>query len=471
MPFRKNGGSLFGKAMLAALVSATLLQTPAIEARVLSGSITERKQNKKIDTMLKSAQKNYDSGKVQSAIDTYWKILELDPLETFAYLELGEVYVNLRIYDRAIELLDPGLKMAEREMDRDTICHYFCVLTNAHLALNQTGLANKTLIKAAEAAPRNPMPRKILGDIYLANNRIADAMKAYHKAIELDPEYQPAKEKLGELIAKYGDQLPAKTRNKKVIRDKAVKLPPAEAKQVQAGKTAEKQESTAAAQTKATALTESVTRPLTASATISANSDNQPPISLPVVSSVKPELPASGAASSKDLPAKKLAPDTITASPTTLIVTASKPLPAVEPAPRPMPVAANAGTASIKNAKPSTVAATNSIATSTPISAQPSTAVPTASSTEIETQLEKFLAGTPEEKKVAVNFFVRLEEKGLTEMEELLYDPDPEVRVLAIRALPEFKAFTQRVKTMLNDASEDPDPLVVEEINKALQNL
>ncbi|EKD83211.1 MAG: TPR Domain containing protein, partial [uncultured bacterium] len=198
-------GSFLYRFIAAVAFCATLLLPQQVEARVLAGSVTERKTNRKIESMLKAARKNYDSGKVQVALDNYWKVLELDPQETFAYLELGEIYVGLRIYDRAIELLEPGLTMAQREMDKDTICYYFCILTTAHLALNQTGQANKTLIKAAEAAPKNPMPREILGDIYLANNRVADAIKAYKKALELDPNYQPAREKLGAVVAKHGE--------------------------------------------------------------------------------------------------------------------------------------------------------------------------------------------------------------------------------------------------------------------------
>ncbi|MDD3146853.1 MAG: hypothetical protein PHD82_06085, partial [Candidatus Riflebacteria bacterium] len=102
MPCRNHTGSNLKKTLLAAAVAA-FIHVPALDldARVLSGSVTERKQNRKIESMLKSARKNYDSGKVQPALDNYWKILELDPNETFAYLELGEIYVNLRIYDRA----------------------------------------------------------------------------------------------------------------------------------------------------------------------------------------------------------------------------------------------------------------------------------------------------------------------------------------------------------------------------------
>lgn len=429
-PFAKTG-SYFYKFLVAIIFGATLLPQQ-LDARVLAGSVTERKINRKIDSMLKAARKNYDNGKVEVALNNYWKILEIDPQETFAYLELGEIYTGLRIYDRAIELLEPGLTMAQREMDRDTICYYYCILTTAHLALNQTGLANKTLIKAAEASPKNPMPREILGDIYLANNRTADAIKAYKKAIELDPDYQPAKEKLGAVVAKHGEQQQTRPKDRSEIAKKAEKLPP--------------QKPT------------TVKTPLIAAST---------PTSRPqtVVTATKPEIDEDNAAeeefeeiSSEDSvdSNENAIPDDLIPLPIPIQPVKTAAAAATQPAPRPTPIISPQPTP-----------------TTQPVPETPSASqtIPVAGVEEIEAQIDKLLAGTAEEKKAATGFFLKLEEKGLTEIEELLYDPDPEVRIIAIRTLTQFKAFTQRVKTMFNDAAEDPDPSVVEEIEKAIAQL
>ncbi|HNX74250.1 MAG TPA: hypothetical protein PLM07_00225 [Candidatus Rifleibacterium sp.] len=456
MPSRNQVGSTIKRALLAAAISAFLCVPIVSEARLLAGSVTERKQNRKINTMLKSARKNVDSGKIQTALEAYWKILELDPNETFAYLELGEVYVNLSIFDRAIELLEPGLTMAEREMDADTVCYYYCILTNAHIGLNQIGLANKSLLKAAEASPANPMPRKVMGDIYLANDRIADAMKAYRKAVELDPAYQPAAEKLGELVAKYGDQPPAKTRDKKVIQAKAEKLPTAK---VSAGATVATRPTVTPASSALKKVPAADPTPETPTRPATKEPVSKPPVVASVASTVSPLLPASAtinAPAGETAPPRPMPEVSPVKPPATQTAVA-------DPGSRPMPVAvANPTVGSTAAALAGSVSQASNASASASI---------TADAAEVENQLDKLLAGTPEEKSAATSFFVRLEEKGLTEIEELLYDPDPEVRVLAVRTLIEFKAFGQRVKTMLQDASEDPDPLVIEEINSALQKL
>ncbi|MFZ5951540.1 MAG: tetratricopeptide repeat protein [Candidatus Rifleibacteriota bacterium] len=402
------------------------------EARVLSGSRTERKMNKKIERLLNSARKQYDSQKVQQALDTYWKILELDPQETFAYLELGEIYHELKIYDRAIELLEPGTKSAELEMDPETVCHYYCVLTRSYMELNQLGLASKALIKAAEASPKNPLPRKILGDIYLANNRIKSAYKAYKKALTFDPDYQPALEKIGELTTKYGLQLSAKTE------ESPVKKQPAKEKTVvrpvpQPVKEPEPSEDSSQDQDlKEVASSDNDDE--------AASSDENELIALPAA--VKPAQ--TGTPRPKPLPAavKKEEKQKVAAVTPTNV---EKPAEQAKPA--------DSG----KKVEDQTASPAASIA-------KPDQAV-------VEEQIDKLLAGSPEDKSAAVNFFVSLENDGIVEVEELLYDSDPEVRIVAIRALGAFKKHKAKVSAILQDSQDDPDPEVKKEIENVLNSL
>lgn len=478
-----RSGSIIYRLLTVLAFCVTLLLPQQAETRVLAGSVTERKINRKIDSMLKAARKNYDNGKVQVALESYWKILEIDPQETFAYLELGEIYVGLRIYDRAIELLEPGLTMAQREMDRDTICYYYCILTQAHLALNQTGLANKTLIKAAEAAPKNPMPREILGDIYLANNRTADAIKAYKKAVELDPDYQSAKEKLGALIAKHGDQPQTRAKDRDAIARKAEPLPPqkpaakkpATTGPVATSSTAQKVAMIPAAQTPPRPQPVSVGSEEDANINetedeveeVEEDSEEEPENLSEEESDDEVAEVSSADEDGEENTESAAIPDDMAPLP---LPTSTQPAQSQSTA-RPMP---NTQSSSTATAVPASTAPAAAVATATEKNAEPEKTgsnAPSASPEEIENQIDKLLAGTPEDKRAAVSFFVKLEDKGLTEIEELLYDPDPEVRIIAIRTATEFKAFKQRVKTMLEDATDDPDPAVDEEIEKALAQL
>ncbi|MBR4571491.1 MAG: HEAT repeat domain-containing protein, partial [Candidatus Riflebacteria bacterium] len=71
----------------------------------------------------------------------------------------------------------------------------------------------------------------------------------------------------------------------------------------------------------------------------------------------------------------------------------------------------------------------------------------------------------------AINYFINQGETGLYQIEELLYDSNPDIRLLAVRALPLFEDYRDEVKTILQDALEDNDPSVAEEIQKALNLL
>lgn len=400
------------------IFSLTGVQT---DARVLSGSRTERKLNQKIERLLNSARKQYDSGKVQQALDSYWKILELDPAETFAYLELGEIYYELKIYDRAIELLEPGCKSAEREMDPETVCHYYCILTNAYVQLNQLGLASKALIKAAEASPKNPLPRKILGDIYLANNRIKSAYKAYKKALAFDPNYEPALQKIGELSTRYAKELSSKETAPK----------PAAAKPAPV-------------------------RPMPTPKPVPVPDKTEPEREEAAKTEIEePEVEEMEVSSDTILPLPKPMP----AKPTNETNVAAKP--------EPTQAAKTASTQAPTQPQTQTQPAA---ATAAP-AATPENDVPKASQAEIEEQLDKLLAGTAEQKKDATAFFVSLDAEGLTEVEELLYDSDPEVRTIAVRALSAFSKYKDKVKNILNDSIDDPDPEVQKEVRAILGSL
>ena len=405
-----------------------------VDARVLSGSRTERKMNRKIERLLKSARKHYDGGKVQQALDTYWKILEIDPQETFAYLELGEIYYHLRIYDRSIELLEPGCQTAELEMDPETVCHYYCLLTQAYVEIKQLGKASKSLIKAAEASPKNPLPRKILGDIYLANNRIKSAYKAYKKALSFDPNYQPALEKIGELTTKYNIQV--------------VKVPvkPASDNKKTVSKKTQPQNS----------------------------DDNQEESGEEPEAIEESEETEENIADARPTPMAKTTP--VTKPSDDLIPVAIIPMPAAgtQNSNKTEPVKSNSG----KSEKPVNAESKSASPASKPAASAAKSASEKENKTEpavdrdtIEEQLDKLLAGSVEQKKEATEFFVAMKADGIVEVEELLYDSDPEVRMVAIRALAAFKNHKERITNILNDSLDDPDPEVQKEIQGALSSL
>lgn len=446
---------MLNKKKLTALTLAALTflsQPPAIEARIMAGSVSEKKQTNKVTKLLNTARKHVSKGKNQDAIDTYWKVLEMDSHEPYAYLEMGELYKNLQIYDRSIEMLTSGLEIGENELDADTICHYYCVLTEVYSITSQQGLANKALIKAAEIAPRNPMPRKILGDIYLKNNRIANAFKAYKKALELDPYYHPASQALSELTMEYGNQLPKEDKDKDYIKKVAVKLEPNSENKNQKSVTKEEKQS----QPKLANTINKNTTKTTASLEETSKTAHQKDTIL--TANIQQTNTEKEIATNK-IKAKEIKDE------------------------RPLPLEAKElakieSAKKKKHKKPQTNKPKTAEEIEKAISESEQTvSMPLEQNKNMTSKerdqhnIELFLAGNPTQKEEAINYFINQGETGLYQIEELLYDSNPDVRLLAVRALPLFEDYKEEVKTILQDALEDNDPSIVEEIQKALSLL
>ncbi len=386
--------------------------------------VQQEKQNTRIIKLLNEARKFSSKGKNQDAINTYWKILEIDSYEPYAYLELGDIYRKLKIYDQSIEMLTSGLKFAEKELDKDTLCNYYCILTEVYSTTNQQGLANKTLIKAAEIAPKNPMPRKILGDIYLKNNRIANAAKAYKKALELDPYYEPASKALGELTLEYGNQMPKEDKDKDYIKKVAVKLKD---------------------------NNQNKTKPTSQSSTVQ---NIKPKVNINLENNDKED--AQHITQSENSLIKNNRP--LPLDPKELAKIKLKPKnPKMKPKAKPQ--TAEDIEKAIKEIEMETTNNSSNFANQQKLIE------------ENERNIDKYLTGDASEKEEAINYFIKQGKEGLSEIEELIYNPDPNVRILAIRALPLFNDYKNEVKSILQDASDDNDPEVIEEINKALNLL
>lgn len=438
------------KKVTASVLASVLfcMTATSLEARILAGSISEKKQQTKVVSLLNTARKQVDKGKMQDAINTYWKVLEIDPEQPYAYLELGELYKNLRIYDRSAEMLTTGLPLAEKELDSDEVCNYYCILTEVYTETHQQGLSNKALLKAAEVAPRNPMPRKILGDIYLRNNRVANAAKAYKKALELDPDYSPALEALGELKAEYGDKLPGYDKDPDYIKRTAVELPKAPAKESTTTK-----ESPKPAKLAEIKKEEADKKPVPAKAEPRPVPNKQIKV---LEVKEKTEEPVNISNNQEDV---------IASSETTLEENNQEQV-AVAPAKK-----------STKNERPIPLKkedmpkpkAKQQKKDNSQLMPDMSPEEQEAFEVALNEHIDSLLEGTPAEKEEAINYFIKSGRPGLHAVEELIYEPDPDIKIIAIRCLPLFTDFREEVKAILKDASEDPDPDVQEEIAKTLE--
>lgn len=358
------------------------IQHPPVQARIMSGSKSERKLLRTTARLLKSARRLRDKHRIKKAIDKYWKILEINPQSSDAYIELALIYVKLKIYDRVVELLEPGLEIARGEKPASDLSNLYCILTQAQLELGNRGKASKALIKAALLNPKSPLPRKILGDIYLSNNRIKSAIKAYKKALSLDPFYQPAADKLDELSKSYPAILAAANAREKIKKKAKLK------KLVLIASTDKKKQ-------KGIGTTEKSILP---------------------ISTAKLTAP-------KVKPTEKLSE-----------VKISK-----KDIPKPIP----------SNSSPE----------------------PELNSKSVDEAIDKLLAGDYKEKNSATKYLISKGKKGINAVEDLLYDSDPDVRIIAVGAFGKFVKYKKDVLIILEDAMDDPDEDVRKAVKASIEEL
>ena len=122
----------------------------------------------------------FDEGRYQKALDTYSKVLTIEPKNIDAIICIGLCYRNLENYDKAIEYYDTALEI---EPDNKT------ALNNRGYALEMKGQMEEAIDmykKSLEVDPNYDMPLVNLTKIYLDRKDYQAAVRVYKKALEVD---------------------------------------------------------------------------------------------------------------------------------------------------------------------------------------------------------------------------------------------------------------------------------------------
>jgi tetratricopeptide (TPR) repeat protein len=174
----------------------------------------------------------YKQGKVEEAIETALKAIELDPGYGVAYYNLGNLYAGQGRFDLARRRFEEALRLLPNYAEAHS--NYGQLLAESGdmgaglkhfekaVALNPTlgraqlnlgvALAKQGKLEAAiaplqEAARlNNDMPHAsfYLGSVYAAQKRYSEAAEAFHEAIRIDANFAPAHQSLAELFALQG---------------------------------------------------------------------------------------------------------------------------------------------------------------------------------------------------------------------------------------------------------------------------
>jgi tetratricopeptide (TPR) repeat protein len=188
----------------------------------------------------------YKQGRVEDAIRTARRALELQPDYGVADYNLGNLYAGQGQFERAKKYFEEALRLypnyadaqtnlgqliAERG-DLDTGIRYFRkaielnpsisrAYLNLGVALAKQGKLDEAippLEQAARLKTDSPEASFYLGSVYAAQNRYSDAAAAFNQALRIQPDFAPAHQSLAQLLALQGKKAEAMQHYKEALR-------------------------------------------------------------------------------------------------------------------------------------------------------------------------------------------------------------------------------------------------------------
>jgi len=144
----------------------------------------------KKEQMLIAARAAQVAGDTTQTLSILQSITEKYPDEKDAFYQLGQYYFNRRDFGRAIFYFEKSLALDPLYRQA------FNQLAYAYDYNGQLDEALRTLDDYQKIAPSEPNPLDSRGDILAGDGRLAEAIAAYAKAVEIEPNFSPSKIKL-----------------------------------------------------------------------------------------------------------------------------------------------------------------------------------------------------------------------------------------------------------------------------------
>lgn len=132
-------------------------------------------------------------GRAEDSLAHFAKAAEIEPVNTAHALSLARALMMSGKEPQAIETLEDILKREPRNADA------FAALAALKMKLGIDDAAVTAYVKSLEAKPNDPMARFNLATLLVQAGRNEDAMKHLRVAVELRPDFAPAKQLLDQL--------------------------------------------------------------------------------------------------------------------------------------------------------------------------------------------------------------------------------------------------------------------------------
>lgn len=145
-----------------------------------------------IDTLIALAQLDYQQGNIKEALARLEYIVKENPQDIRSRVQLASIYLRTGQPARVIDIV--------REVpDADSNPYILGVTGEAQLALNYSANAESTFRKLVKLLPKSARAHYLLAKSYASLNQTNDVYTELSKALEIDPNYLPAKLALARL--------------------------------------------------------------------------------------------------------------------------------------------------------------------------------------------------------------------------------------------------------------------------------
>ncbi len=169
------------------LVLFILTSSPAMQGRYCPlaaeqkppESQAQKPPSEEVINLYNSGRDLYGQGKLEEAIETYRKVIELDPLFDYAYGSLGYILYEQKNYDEALAMFEKALSLSPE----DAFYHSEIALVYEKLGRRKEGMAS--LQKATGLKPDNWLYYNNLAVMKNSDGDKEGALAAFEKALSL----------------------------------------------------------------------------------------------------------------------------------------------------------------------------------------------------------------------------------------------------------------------------------------------
>jgi tetratricopeptide (TPR) repeat protein len=167
-----------------------------------SSACSQVKEENKVDKVQEHTEKAREfriKGDSQSALMEQLKAVEANPNDDDSLMLLGGIYIELKQYDKAVEVLQKSTAINSNNGSA------YYLLSWALGELNKDKEALEAIKKAVEIRPNEANYVLSLGGNYEETGDRKAAKESFEKALKLNPDYIPAMYRLGTLEAEDGN--------------------------------------------------------------------------------------------------------------------------------------------------------------------------------------------------------------------------------------------------------------------------